>query len=202
MRAVSLKRFFFGAFILLFSMPVTVATGEERLTLVNFDDLTVMRSIGVWEHNVLDPDQTLRIAIVPGSGPQEKDGEVLRLDFDVDSPNPAMVGFWAKLETSDLSEFETLHINLKSDEKSPFTGSLALQFTDEGNRRASYLISGIKKEWKEFRVPLKRFARIRDWSRMKEFEIVIDDTNAVPKEGVLFVDEIFVSKGGSFRGKP
>lgn len=200
MQTVSLKRWL--VLVSLFALAQNAEAGSDKLRLVDFDDPAVIRQIGVWEHNVLDPDQSLKIAIIPGSRTHERGGTVLRLGFDVDSSNPAMVGFWAKLESPDLSEFDTLHLSLKSDEERSFTGSIALQFTDEGNRKASYLISGIKKEWTEFRVPLKRFPRIRDWSRVKEFEIVIDDTNAVPKEGVLFVDEIFVSRGGSVRGKP
>lgn len=198
--AVSLKRWL--VLVSLFALAQNAEAGNDKLRLVDFDDPAVIRQIGVWEHNVLDPDQSLKIAIIPGSRTHERGGTVLRLGFDVDSPNPAMVGFWAKLEASDLSGFDTLHLSLKSDEERSFTGSIALQFTDEENRKASYLISGIKREWTEFRVPLKRFPRIRDWSRMKEFEIVIDDMHAVPKEGILFVGEIFVTKGGAFGDKP
>jgi len=43
--------------------------------------------------NVLDPDQSVKVRIVgEDSRAGKKEGKALTIDFDVDSPNPAMVG--------------------------------------------------------------------------------------------------------------
>ena len=161
---------------------------QPVLQIIDFKDADLTQNIGVWVHNILDPDQGLKFEIA-----QQGQEKILKLDYDVDSPNPAMVGFWVNLRNQDLRGFDTLHVSLKAGVEEPFLGNIAFQFTDINNHKAAYLISRIPSEWKEFQVPLKKFNRINDWSEIKEFEIIIDDINARPKEGVLFVNEIYVS---------
>jgi len=185
----------FGLLLALF--PLTIhpdyAAAEKIQRIETFDYKEMPSHIGAWEHHVLDSEQSIRIELVNEDAANKKDGGALAIHFDVDSPNPAIVGCWIKLQNQNLSGFDALHFSLRSGGGERFRGSVAVQFTDEGNRKASYLVSGIKREWKEYRVPLKKFPRIRDWTKVKEFELIIDDTNAVPKEGTLLIDEIYVS---------
>lgn len=183
--------------VLFLALAQIAQAGRDNLFLIDLDDPAVMRNIGIWEHNLFDSEQSLKVDVMEGKKADEKKGRILRLDFDVDSPNPAMVGCWLKFENLDLSEFDTLRLKIRSGEAARFAGNLALQFTDVDNKKAPYLITGIGTDWKEFQVPLKKFNRIHDWSRITGFEIIIDDINARPKEGTLFVDEISVSRGGS-----
>ncbi len=183
--------------VLFLTLAQIAEADRDKLFLINLDDPAVLRNIGIWEHNVFDPDQSLKVDVTEGNGTDKKKANVLKLDFDVDSSNPAMVGCWLKFENLDLSEFDTLQLKIKSDESERFSGNLALQFTDADNKKAAYLINGIGTDWKEFHVPLRKFNRIHDWSRITGFEIIIDDINARPKEGILFVDEISVSRGGA-----
>ncbi len=188
---------YFSFWIFLTLLPLAgIAQGvnpQSILWIANFEDEDVLRSVGTWEHNIMDPDQSIKVSIVGEATAGKREGKVLRLDFDVDSPNPAMVGVWIKLQNQDLSSFDTLHLSLRSGDGERFRGSVAVQFTDSLYRKAAYLVSNVKEEWKEYRIPLKKFARIANWSQVKEFEIIIDDINANPKEGSLFVDEIYVS---------
>ncbi len=184
---------FFVLWVLLF-LPLTAFAKDVGsrpvLQIVDFEDAESTQNIGAWTHNILDPDQGLKIEMQQDAGKMK----VLRLDYDVDSPNPAMVGFWVNLRNQDLRGFDTLHVSLKTGEGERFSGNIAFQFTDANNHKAPYLVSNIPPEWKEFQVPLKKFNRISDWSEIKEFEIVIDDINAKPKEGIFLVNEIYVSK--------
>ena len=166
---------------------------QPILGIADFEDEDTARSVGTWEHNVLDPDQSVKVRIVGEDRAGKKEGKALAIDFDVDSPNPAMVGVWIKLENQDLSSFDTLHFHLKS-EGGRFRGAVAVQLTDSLYRKAAYLVSNVREEWKEYQIPLKKFARIANWSQVKEFEIILDDMNAIPKEGTLLIDEIYVSK--------
>jgi len=188
------KLFTFGVFLALFPLAVNPESliPQRILWIETFDHAEIPKNIGTWEHNVLDSDQGIKLELVDQDASNKKGGKSLALHFDVDSPNPAMVGCWIRLENQDLSAFDTLHFSLKS-QGGRFTGNVAVQFTDEGNRKASYLVSGVRKDWKEYGIPLKKFPRISDWSKVKEFEVIIDDMNAVPKEGTLLIDEIYVS---------
>ncbi len=190
------KYFILGIFLGL--LPLAGFAEDSRTQLIlwiaDFEDSEAPKNTGVWVHNILDPEQGLKMKIVQQDMEQKKTEKVLRLDYDVDSPNPAMVGFWVNLRNQDLRGFDTLHLNLKAGGGEQFPGNIALQFTDANNHKAPYLISNIPPEWKEFQVALKKFNRINDWSKIKEFEIIIDDINARLKEGIIFIDGIYVSK--------
>lgn len=166
-------------------------SSQSLLRIADFQDPNMSENIGVWVHNILDPDQNLKFEITQQDDGQKK---ALRLDYDVDSPSPAMVGFWMNLRNQDLREFNTLHLRLKAGGEEHFLGNIAFQFTDADHHKAAYLVSRIPTEWKEFQVSLRNFKRIHNWSEIKEFEIIIDDINAKPKEGILLIDEIYVSK--------
>lgn len=186
-RRDSLKVFF--ALLWLVHTGATVHASEVRLNLLDLSRKDVDVSMGTWEHNILDSEQRVTHEI------DRKAGEV-RVRFDVDSSHAAMGGYWLKINDNNLSEFESLHLELKAESDPPFSGNVALQFTDKDNRKAPYILSGVRSEWKKFEVPLQKFKRIHDWSGIKTFEIVIDDIHARPKEGVLFLREISVVKGG------
>jgi len=162
---------------------------SEKMDLLDLSRENADISMGTWEHNILDAGQSVRHEI------DQAAGEV-KVCFDVNSSSPAMGGYWLKINGHDLSGYESLHLKLKAESDPPFSGNVALQFTDKDNRKAPYILSGVRSEWKDFEVPLQKFRRIRDWSSVKTFEIVIDDIHARPKEGILFVKEIFVLKGG------
>jgi len=190
------KLFSFALLIALFPLAVIPENvgPQRRMVIESFDEADMPQNIRTWVHNILDFDQGIEIELVDHDAENKAGGRSLAIHFDVDSSNPAMAGCWIRLKKQDLTEFDALHFSLKSGEGERFTGNVAVQLTDSGNRKAPYLIGGISDEWKEFRIPLKKFKRIADWSAVKEFEIVIDDINARPKEGTLLIDEIYVTK--------
>jgi hypothetical protein len=189
------KLFTFGFLFALFPLAVNPESmiSQPILWIETFDHEQIPKTIGTWEHNVLDSNQGIRIELADQDAANKKNGKSLALHFDVDSSNPAMVGCWIKLENQDISAFDTLHFSLKS-QGGRFTGNVAVQFTDSLYRKAAYLVSQVKADWKEYQIPLKRFPRISNWSEIREFEIIIDDINANPKQGTLLIDEIYVSK--------
>lgn len=183
-----------AALLLLFNPSTSAAASPgERYVLADFDSDDSSPVLGVSVKNPLDNEQSLLMGFVKG-GPQLQEGRFLYLDYDVDSFQPAKGFFWLKLNNADISGFDTLHLYLRADPESGGSKNVTVQFTDASYRRSSYILTGITEQWKEFTVPLKRFSRIRNWSAMKEFVIVLDDVYSIPKKGRVFVDEIFVSK--------
>lgn len=190
------KLFTFGFLLALFPVAVIPDTAISQRTIVieSFDHEDMPKNIGTWIHNILDPDQNIQLELIGQDARNKAGGKSLAIHFDVDSPNPAMVGCWIKLKNQDLSGFDTLHFSFKAGSDGYFKGSVAVQFTDSLYRKAAYLVSQVKADWKEYQIPLKRFPRISNWSEIREFEIIIDDINANPKQGTLLIDEIYVSK--------
>lgn len=190
------KLFTFGFLFALFPVAVNPESmiPQPALWIETFDHQEIPKTVGTWEHNILDSNQGISIELIDQDAGNKPGGKSLAIHFDVDSSNPAMAGCWIKLKHQDLTGFDTLHFSMKSGAEERFTGNVAVQLTDSGNRKAPYLISGVGSEWKEYQISLKKFTRIADWSGIKDFEIVIDDINARPKEGTLLIDEIYVTK--------
>jgi hypothetical protein len=164
---------------------------REKLVIADFEEGEAIGLFSVSSRNPMDEDQWIKMNWEHDDALGKPNGKSLRLDYDVDSSESAKATFWFRLENQDLSPYDTLHLYLKGSEGS--RGNVTLQFVDGNYRTSPYVIGRIEERWKEFRVPFKRFTRITDWSTMREFDIVIDDINTIPKEGSLWVDEISVS---------
>lgn len=190
------KLFTLGFLVALFPLAVLPegTASPQKLVIESFDSQQMPQSVHTWVHNLMDYDQGIQIELMDDDAEGKPGGKSLAIHFDVDSSSPAMVGCWIRMKNLDLRGFDTLHVSLKSTGGDRFTGNVAVQLTDSDNRKAPYLISGIKNEWKEFQIPLRKFTRIADWSAVTDFEIVIDDLNARPKEGTLLIDQIYVTR--------
>ncbi len=116
-------------------------------------------------------------------------GYSLRLDYDVDSPNPAYNGFWMKLQHTNLTGYTQLTFYVKGDAERSYTPQIKLELKN-GKEVGRYLLKGITDEWQKVTIPLKDFEGIADWSAMTEFVVVFDDVNSTKKVGTLYLDEI------------
>ena len=116
-------------------------------------------------------------------------GYSLRLDYDVDSPNPAYNGFWMKLQDSDLHSYRQLSFYIRGDAAKGYTTQIKLELknTKEVGR---YLLKGVTDQWQKVSIPLKEFAGLTEWSKMTELVVVFDDLNSTKKAGTLYLDEI------------
>ena len=169
----------------------SVAKAEiKSVSILNLSNANDLSQMGVWEQNILDPNQSIKMEIV------QDQSELLKITFDVDSSAPAKVGFWLKLEELDLSGYDCLHLKMKTESKPNFSGSYGIQFMNSQNRKAVYFLQGVRNEWRDFQIPLKKFKRIHDWTQIKYLEILISDSYARPKEGILFIKDIFLSSAG------
>jgi hypothetical protein len=149
---------------------------------------------GSWDKDPEDDTQGCHIAFEPDDSLGDPNGYSLRLEYDVDSPNPAYNGFWMKLVGEDWSKYNTLNFYVKGDAKSGFTKRLKIELKDQSNKPSSYIISGITDQWQQFSIPFEKFKRISDWTSMNEFVVVFDDINSRPKSGTIYIDNVTVSK--------
>lgn len=116
-------------------------------------------------------------------------GYALKLDYDVDSPNPAYNGFWMKLQGISLEGYSDLVLYAKGDSIRGYTEQIKLELKN-GDVVGKYLLSGITSEWQRFSVPLSEFTGLNDWSSLSEFVVVFDDLNTTQKVGTIYLDEI------------
>jgi len=149
---------------------------------------------GAWDKDPNDDTQSTQMAFEPDDSKGDPAGYAIRLDYDVDSPNPAYNGFWMKLNGEDFTPYNTLNFYLKGDAKSGFTKRIKIELKDMTNKPSPYIVSGVTDQWQRISIPFEKFRRINDWKSMNEFVVVFDDINSNPKSGTLFVDQITVSK--------
>jgi hypothetical protein len=167
-------------------------TPPARLVLADFDRAGWRTSLGDpfggWDRDPGDPTQFCRPRLVedPRLGTA---GYSLRLDYDVDSPNPAYNGFWMKLPGIALQPFRTLSLAVRGDSDRGFTRRLKLELKDRRDA-AVYILDGIGPEWVRMRIPLEAFRHIEKIEAATELVLVFEDEAVSERVGTLYVDEI------------
>ncbi len=187
-----------GLFLVLGVLLVAaIANAEERLVIADFDSGTKPNNIGgdfgAWDK---DPADFTQICVESFSA-TERHGDTgfsMKLDYDVDSPNPAYNGFWMKLNNADFTKYKKLTFWAKGDTAKGYTKVVKLEFKNTRGEVGKYYISDIGDTWKEITVPFLRIAGITDFSDMTELILVFEDRIATKKEGSIYLDDIAVSE--------
>lgn len=175
------------------SSPLVMAQGTQ-LVLADFNSgdkpNNVGGDFGSWDKDPEDDTQGAQMAFEPDDALGNPSGYSVRLDYDVDSPNPAYNGFWMKLGGEDARDFNTLTFYVKGDEEKGFTKRIKVELKDQSGKPSPYVVANVTGEWQKVSVPFEKFRRITDWSRMNEFVVVFDDMNSRPKSGSIYIDHI------------
>jgi hypothetical protein len=117
-------------------------------------------------------------------------GYSARLDYTVESPNPAYNGFWMKLDDLDASKFKNLVFYVKGDPEKKFTNRFKVELKNR-SEVGKYMVNDVAGEWQKITIPLNAFNGLSDISALTEFVIVFDDINATQKSGSINIDDIY-----------
>lgn len=178
----------------------STAKAEQGDYLVSgFNDGTLVNTLGeTWEvwlkDSGDDPTQTCKISVVEGDALNYPDGKSMKLEYDVDSENPAYNGARVALKDFDASGYGFLNIYVKGDSQAGFTSKLKIEVIGPTHRPSPYILEGINVEWQKFTIPLTEFWVVNDWTKLYQFVVVFDDMNSNPKAGTIYVDEISFTK--------
>ncbi len=175
-------------------LPSNTALAATELVLADFDTGDKPNNIGGdfggWDKDPNDDTQGTQMSFEPDDALGDPAGYSIRLDYDVDSPNPAYNGFWMKLNGEDGTAYNTLSFYVKGDAASGYTKRIKIELKDMTNKPSPYIVTGVTDEWKKISIPFEKFRRINDWKSMNEFVIVFDDINSNPKAGTIFFDHV------------
>src|SRR3989338_5975750 len=113
----------------LFARPVFAQLGStaggSELIISDFDTGDKPNNIGgdfgSWDKDPNDETQSCQMSFEGQDAVGDPLGYAIRLDYDVDSPNPAYNGFWMKLNNLDATAYNTVNFYLKGDAKNGFT---------------------------------------------------------------------------------
>lgn len=188
---------FVGFFVTfpIFAEAPNVKTGA--LVIADFDTGDKPNNLngdfGSWDKDPNDDTQSARMSFESDDAYGDARGYCVRIEYDVDSHNPAFNGFWMKLGRLDATQYNTINLALKGDKEKGFTGQIKLEVKDNYGA-APYIISGITGEWQNFAIPFAKFKKIRQWSALKELVLIFDDINSNPKKGVIYLDHITLTR--------
>ena len=169
-------------------------TAQNGLVIADFDTGDKPNNIGgdfgSWDKDPNDETQGCKMSFENDDALGNSAGYSIRMDYDVDSPNPAYNGFWMKLNGLDATQYNTVHFSMKGDQAKGFTKRVKIELKDSSNQPSPYIVPGMTDQWQEFSIPFEKFRRITDWSALSEFVVVFDDINSNPKSGTIFTDNI------------
>ena len=171
---------------------------SEEIIAANFDSGEKPNNLGgnfgAWNKDPSDPTQWCKEGFdnVTRRGDT---GFAMKLDYSVDSPNPAYNGFWMMLPNFDATKYDALNLWVKGDSKAGYTTVFKIELKNANKQMGRYYVSNVGDQWQEISIPLSEFKGLIDKSSLTEFVIVFEDRMASNKKGVLYVDDIrFVKK--------
>lgn len=192
--------------LMLAAFALTLITGAlspaafagAELVVADFDSGDKPNNLGgdfgSWNKDPNDDTQSANMSFEADDALGNAAGYALKLDYDVDSPNPAYNGLWMKFNGQNATEYNTLNFYVRGEGLNNYTKRIKLEVKDMNNRPSPYIVSGITESWQKISIPFEKFRRIQDWSALNEFVIVFDDINSSPKQGTILIDQITLSK--------
>jgi len=151
--------------------------------------------VGTWDGFPNDSTQGCTMKFEADDALGMSGGRSVRLDYDVDSPNPAYNGFWVKIGNADVSGFDTVSFYVKGDGQKGFTSKIKVELKDKKHGKASFLVENITDKWQKISLTLDPHSLDPNQKQpFEEFVIVFDDINSRPKTGSLLFDQIEFSK--------
>lgn len=175
--------------------PVASAAGE--LMVSDFDAGEKPNNIGgdfgAWSKDPTDFSQgcTESFDSVNRYGTK---GFAMKLEYSVESKNPAYNGFWMFLQNLDASKYDNVALRVKGDAKAGYTTVFKLELKNASKQVGRYYVTNISDQWQDIVVPLKDFKGLTDFSNLTEFVIVFEDRIASNKKGVIYIDDIRFTK--------
>ncbi len=174
------------------------APASNELVIADFDTGDKPNNIGGdfggWDKDPNDESQGTQMSFDTDDSQGDATGYSIRLDYDVDSPNPAYNGFWMKLNGEDATAYNTLNFYVKGDAKLGYTKRFKIELKDMTNKPSAYIVSGVTDQWQKISIPFEKFRRIENWNALNEIVVVFDDINSTPKTGGILIDQFTLSK--------
>lgn len=143
---------------------------------------------GSWDKDPNDQTQGCQISF-DSTLKHGDQGYALKVDYDVESPNPAYNGFWMKLNNLDASQYKTMSFWAKGDSEKGFTSQVKIELKNK-NEVGKYMVTGLTDQWQKISIPLDKFRGLNDKTGLTEFVLVFDDINSTEKYGAIYLDDL------------
>lgn len=181
------------------SWNFSIAQEPVDLLVADFDNAqkvnNLNQKIEVWlMGDGSDKTQNCQMSFVDDDALGAEGGHSVRLDYDVESENPAYNGIRTDLGLLDPKPYKSLNFYLKGDAAAGFTKKLKIELIGQGKPPSPHILDGITGQWQLFTIPLEEFWVIQSGSPLEKFVVVFSDITNDPKTGTIYLDHIYFSK--------
>jgi len=133
-----------------------------------------------------------------------REGNALHLRYTFASQRPTEIGFRLPLPGLDASEYDHLSFWVKGDRQTGYSKSFRVEFQrpepdapPEFFERGSFVVEGVRDDWRQVVVPLNFMTGIRDWTRLTSFVISFHSRRSPILHGAYLIDDIALLKTGN-----
>ncbi|MBI5123884.1 MAG: hypothetical protein HZA72_00515 [Candidatus Omnitrophica bacterium] len=169
----------------------------EELIIADFNSgvkpSNIGGNFGAWNKDPSDPTQWCRESF-DNAARHGDSGFGMKLDYSVDSPNPAYNGFWMMLPNFDAVNFDNIAFWVKGDTNAGYTTVFKIELKNANKQVGRYYISNVSDQWQNISIPLSELKGLIDRSNLTEFVVVFEDRMATNKKGVIYIDDIKFTK--------
>jgi hypothetical protein len=182
------------------------AINPDRIMIDDFEDGDLVNrlsgSCGAWNLDANEEHTSCYPEVVKMLAPEMSE-RVLKLTYDVDSPERAKNGYWMKLQNLDARGYTHLEFFVKGDPEMKFTSTFMVElkkFKDNDRIEklvGAFTVKNVTPTWQRISIPLAKFSAIDayqgelpGWSGADEFVIILDSQQVGVREGVLYFDNI------------
>jgi hypothetical protein len=174
------------------SLAIPAGAQERTLVVADFNTeqnrTNLGNAFGTWDKDSNDKTQGCLMSFVNDDAAGQRTGMSVRLEYDVDSPNPAYNGFWVKLGSAEVSNYNILSLYIKGDAKAGFARKIKVEVKYRNGDPETYFAENVTDQWQKFSFPIKLNKPVK--KALSEFTIVFDDINSRPKVGAVLIDDI------------
>jgi len=177
---------------------IPLAAEEDVAIIADFNSRELTNNLGgtieVWlKDDGSDKSQNCHLEFVEDDVYLISTGHAVRIDYDVDSPNPAYNGVRTSLKGFDASGFTSLNFFIKGDSERGFSKKLKIEMIGANKRPSPYIVNDITNQWQKISIPFSEFFMVKDWSTVESFVVVFADIANDPKVGTFYLDHIHFS---------
>ncbi|MCB1821073.1 MAG: DUF3131 domain-containing protein [Candidatus Competibacteraceae bacterium] len=111
------------------------------------------------------------------------------------------IGWQLSLPDLDVSAYDHLAVWIRGDARVGFAQALKLQFKQplaSGPlgllRQGSTVVDGITSDWQRFEIPLRWMNGIEDWTRLRQFALVLQPRRSPVTQGAYWLDDLALVK--------
>lgn len=167
-----------------------IAEGPCPILVDDFEDDTLSPNrlgaiIDTWTKDPGDDTMSVDLSLEETSR-NDKETKVMKIDYDVESPNPAFGGVTIGLGGINASGCDALSMWVKGN-----PDNIKTELHGRGGIGVTRIQKVNKDAWTEIKIPLLRFGgMITDYSSMDKIVLVFEDSASKPKQGTLYLDDI------------